>query len=122
MRNAARTKRSLLWRLLPLIVLAAGGVACGGAPEPTESGGGTAGTVADESASVNVVAEAITADCSVPTEGCACADEGATVNCQGARVQIGNYVSCEPGKRTCTDGKWGPCVGRTLHEATALPR
>src|SRR5215472_4565794 len=108
----------VLSRVWMLAVVSACGVGCGAAPEPSESGGATGGSVAGESAPVNVVDEAITTECTVPAEGCPCANQGASVDCRTAPVQIGNYVSCEPGKRTCTDGKWGACVGRTAHAAT----
>lgn len=48
--------------------------------------------------------------CLTPQEGCECeGSEGAVTVC-GKRVsQIGDYVSCVEGERTCAGGVWGPC-------------
>jgi hypothetical protein len=49
--------------------------------------------------------------CSQPAEGCPCDEPGAKVDCRGATIHDGSYVTCPAGKRTCTnEGTWGPCV------------
>ncbi len=51
--------------------------------------------------------------CSVPEEGCPCSevDEGKTIDCGRIKHRSGLYVSCEMGKRACSDGVWSSCIG-----------
>lgn len=51
--------------------------------------------------------------CSVPDEGCPCAEaeEGDTLDCGSVRDQSGAYVTCEMGTRTCSAGVWTACAG-----------
>lgn len=41
-----------------------------------------------------------------------CADEGRKVDCHEVIGTNGGVVTCLSGERTCTDGVWGPCVGK----------
>ncbi len=50
-------------------------------------------------------------DCSSPAEGCACDTAGATADCGQVERVSGDYISCSMGVLTCTDGKWGACIG-----------
>jgi hypothetical protein len=52
--------------------------------------------------------------CASPSTGCPCAQEGAIVDCQGPHIRTGNYTSCAPGERMCSNGTWGACVGKTV--------
>jgi hypothetical protein len=49
--------------------------------------------------------------CATPSEGCACENEGAEVDCGRIREQFDDYVTCQMGTRTCTDGAWSACNG-----------
>jgi hypothetical protein len=56
--------------------------------------------------------------CDSPAEGCPCTPEAATADCGQVERQSGDYISCSMGARTCTDGKWGACIGdrvATIH-------
>jgi hypothetical protein len=53
-------------------------------------------------------------NCESPAEGCDCTTPGATADCGRVERQFGDYVSCSMGARTCTDGKWGTCIGDRL--------
>jgi len=57
-------------------------------------------------------------DCESPAEGCECPTPGATADCGQVERKSGDYVSCSMGVRTCSDGKWGACIGdriATIH-------
>lgn len=54
-------------------------------------------------------------DCSSPNTGCACDAEGVTTSCGEVIRRSGDYVTCSEGKRTCVGGKWGGCVGDSIH-------
>jgi len=54
--------------------------------------------------------------CATPSEGCPCAGEGETVDCGQVDHVSGNYVSCSMGKRTCSNGAWGACIGDQIVE------
>ena len=49
--------------------------------------------------------------CATPNEGCACDDEGAQAECGQLRERYDDYVTCQMGTRTCTDGTWSACAG-----------
>jgi hypothetical protein len=49
--------------------------------------------------------------CATPNEGCACDIEGETLDCGRIREQFDDYVTCQMGTRTCTDGAWSACTG-----------
>jgi hypothetical protein len=49
--------------------------------------------------------------CVIPNEGCACDDEGRSVDCGTVEAREGDDVICLEGQRTCTDGVWGACEG-----------
>lgn len=53
--------------------------------------------------------------CAAPNTGCACETEGLTTACGEVIRRAGDYVSCSQGKRTCTGGKWGQCVGDSIY-------
>ncbi|MGC4089238.1 MAG: dickkopf-related protein [Polyangiaceae bacterium] len=52
-----------------------------------------------------------TDSCATPRQGCACAEEGESVDCGTTSEVLGDYVTCSMGKRSCVDGVWGVCVG-----------
>jgi hypothetical protein len=52
-----------------------------------------------------------TMSCATPQEGCACENNGESIDCGSVERKSGNYVSCSLGKRTCTDNHWGACLG-----------
>lgn len=58
--------------------------------------------------------------CANPNEGCPCDVEGATAECGEIKQNVGNYVKCSMGKRTCTGGRWSACNGELL-VTKALP-
>jgi len=52
------------------------------------------------------------AGCLEGEEGCPCDTVGATASCGLVKRISGSYVSCSPGKATCTSAlRWGPCMG-----------
>jgi hypothetical protein len=48
--------------------------------------------------------------CASHQTGCACDQEGTTVECGSVKQTIDNYVICSEGVRTCGSGQWGDCV------------
>ncbi len=48
--------------------------------------------------------------CASHQTGCACDQEGTTVECGSVKQTIDNYVICSEGVRTCNSGQWGDCV------------
>jgi hypothetical protein len=58
--------------------------------------------------------------CASPNEGCACDTEGEAVDCGRLRETFDDYVTCQMGMRTCSDGAWSACVGdRVTVKSTA---
>jgi hypothetical protein len=51
--------------------------------------------------------------CATPNEGCACDVPDQVVDCGKIKYQSGDNVACEMGKRTCSAGHWGACIGET---------
>ena len=49
--------------------------------------------------------------CVTPDEGCACMQEKQVIDCGQVERRSAGYVSCSLGKRSCTDGVWGACMG-----------
>ncbi|MEP7049767.1 MAG: PA14 domain-containing protein, partial [Pseudomonadota bacterium] len=49
--------------------------------------------------------------CATPNKGCACETNDEVVDCGQVERRSGDYVSCTMGKRTCTSGTWGECIG-----------
>jgi hypothetical protein len=49
--------------------------------------------------------------CLTPNEGCECEVEGDQVDCGRLTEAFDDYVTCQMGVRTCTDGLWGACAG-----------
>jgi hypothetical protein len=49
--------------------------------------------------------------CLTPNEGCECEVEGDQVDCGRLAETFDDYVTCQMGTRTCTDGLWGACTG-----------
>ncbi len=49
--------------------------------------------------------------CVIPNQGCACDEEGRSVDCGTVEARDGDDVICLEGLRTCTDGVWGECEG-----------
>lgn len=49
--------------------------------------------------------------CATPNQGCACENEGQVVDCGKVYRRATDYVSCSIGKRTCSHGTWGVCIG-----------
>jgi hypothetical protein len=124
-RNATRGLCEALLTVLAVALSAASGSACGGAPESHSLQDGVTDTVAERSSTSDAGARAPTTGCTTPAEGCPCGQEGATVECQGPKIHIGDYTSCLPGKRFCVDGEWTLCVAKTLYpapDAGAHPR
>jgi hypothetical protein len=60
--------------------------------------------------------------CTTPQEGCPCDQEGQAVDCGQVERRSGDYVSCSLGKRTCTNGSWGVCVGDRISSQIATKR
>jgi len=52
-------------------------------------------------------------ECATPGDGCECASEGEVVECgETVSYQSGaDEATCRTGKRTCSGGRWGACVG-----------
>lgn len=112
MPEVARAARNVLMSICASI-LAFAAVGCsGGAGD-----GGVSDGVENGSSAPRVAAGAASSGadtCSSPAEGCPCAQEGATVACQGPHIRTGNYTSCAPGERMCSNGTWGACVGKSV--------
>ncbi len=113
-------KRPLLSKLTPLWVaaaLCASLIGCGNSPEHA------AGINPGDAGAINPIP---TGDlCETPNDGCPCETPGEAVDCGRVERTSGSYVSCSMGQRTCTDGKWGTCIGdrvATLNLATGLQR
>ena len=99
-------KRPLLSKLSPLWVaaaLCAGLIGCGNSPDHA------AGIDPGDAGTVKPIPTGNA--CDTPNDGCACATPGETVDCGRVERTSGSYVSCSMGQRTCTDDKWGACIG-----------
>lgn len=114
MPEVARAARNILLTIGSSI-LATSAMACGGASGPGSTQDGVENDSLIPSASAPATGSAAASDaCSSPSEGCPCAQQGATVECQGAHIRTGNYTSCQPGERMCSNGTWGACLGKTV--------
>ncbi|MEO7033585.1 MAG: PA14 domain-containing protein [Polyangiaceae bacterium] len=49
--------------------------------------------------------------CATPNKGCSCDTNDDVVDCGQVERRSGDYVTCSMGKRTCTGGTWGECIG-----------
>ncbi len=49
--------------------------------------------------------------CATPNKGCSCDTNDEVVDCGQVERRSGDYVTCTMGKRTCTEGTWGECIG-----------
>ncbi len=49
--------------------------------------------------------------CATPNKGCSCDTNDEVIDCGQVERRSGDYVTCTMGKRTCTEGTWGECVG-----------
>lgn len=111
------------WTSIAAVVL--GSAACGGSPEADTMQEGVAAPL-DRRAADNPDAgqrsdAPSAARCAAAAQGCQCIS-GQIVECVGPKIQSGNYTSCPPGRRACTDGVWGPCVGKTVYgHSGAIP-
>jgi hypothetical protein len=47
--------------------------------------------------------------CATPNDGCPCDEPGTVVDCGKTLQQIGDFVMCAAGKRTCFGDRWGEC-------------
>jgi hypothetical protein len=56
-------------------------------------------------------AGSLSTTCTTPETGCACEEEGSTVECGEVTRRSGDYVACSQGVRTCSGGTWGECIG-----------
>jgi hypothetical protein len=113
--NTARAFCETLLTLLPVAVIAVWATGCGGGPESQYLQDGI-GTVSEETSTSDAQAPQPAVACAVAAEGCPCDLEGATVECPGPKIHTGNYTTCTPGKRACSHGMWGPCVGKTIYQ------
>lgn len=52
---------------------------------------------------------AVPGQCRTPTEGCACATEGETVDCGEKVTNTAGNLVCMTGSRRCVQGNWGTC-------------
>ncbi|HEY5958323.1 MAG TPA: hypothetical protein VIV60_17285, partial [Polyangiaceae bacterium] len=46
--------------------------------------------------------------------GCPCEGEGSVIDCGRIDYINGDYVTCSMGQATCSEGKWGTCVGNRV--------
>jgi hypothetical protein len=66
---------------------------------------------------------AVTNACATPAEGCPCTVAGATAACGTVHRQVGSFVECAMGTRSCVDGAWGDCEASSLSKKSlATPR
>jgi hypothetical protein len=114
-RSAARVFCSVVETLLAAAVMAVGCPGCGGGPDSRALQDGV-GTSAAKSTTSDGMPPASPVACAVASEGCPCPRDGETVRCAGPKIHTGNYTSCEPGSRECTQGTWGPCIGKMVYQ------
>ncbi len=50
-------------------------------------------------------------ECALHATGCECATEGETIDCGETISQDNDVLHCLAGKRSCSSGRWGACVG-----------
>lgn len=63
------------------------------------------------------------ATCETPNDGCPCETVGATTACGKVQQQIGDFVRCTMGTRTCEPSKtWGACAGELTVKTISLPQ
>jgi hypothetical protein len=113
--EVARAARNLLLTVSS-VVLSAWALGCSGADGSSVPDG--AGKMVTAPSSGGATATASEA-CASPAEGCACDHESATAECQGPKIRTGNYTSCQPGERLCSNGTWGACMGKTAVQGAA---
>jgi len=58
--------------------------------------------------------------CAVPNVGCPCSLENESLDCGKVVETYDTYVTCSEGKRTCSGGQWGECVGETIVQKSTL--
>jgi hypothetical protein len=97
---------------LSISALAAVGCGGGSGAGSTADGLSSGGTMPWAAAATS--SDGVGDACGSPSTGCPCAQEGAIVDCQGPHIRTGNYISCAPGERMCSNGTWGACVGKTV--------
>jgi hypothetical protein len=111
--EVARAARTLLLTMgLSISALAA--VGCGGGPGAGSTQDGVSNGRFTPASSWAAGANVPDDSCASPSTGCPCAQEGAIVDCQGPHIRTGNYTSCAPGERMCSNGTWGACVGKSV--------
>jgi PA14 domain len=59
--------------------------------------------------------------CATPNEGCRCEAYGAVIDCGQVERRSGKFVSCSLGKRTCSGGRWGACIGDRISGQVEAP-
>lgn len=52
--------------------------------------------------------------CATPSSGCPCTEEGYSVACGTVEQDLGSYVQCSMGNRTCAGGRWQECEGNLV--------
>jgi hypothetical protein len=105
----------ILFGLSGALAVAAMGTGCASAHDSSSLDDGI-GTVTQDHSLADAAPTQPDTSCRVAAEGCPCTDEGDSVACPGATIRTGNYTSCSPGTRTCSDGAWGACVGKTAYK------
>ena len=121
MRKAVHTCCSLLASLLALAVTAAAGQGCGPGADGDMVQEGV-GTLSEQNRGGDARAPGPAVPCAVTAEGCPCPHDGETIACPGPKIHSGSYTSCAPGHRKCSEGAWGPCIGRVAYpNADASP-
>jgi hypothetical protein len=95
-------------RVVVLVVLSvsalSGLLSCGGSGNPAGLGE-TTGVVHGSTPGLG---------CALPSEGCACANEGQAVPCGTVDHRVGSFVTCSMGTRMCAGGSWGACIGTSV--------
>jgi hypothetical protein len=56
------------------------------------------------------------ASCTAGKQDCPCSTPGQQVACGKVVTNAGDYVTCQMGNSTCTNGEWSACVGSTIIE------
>lgn len=118
MPTIAKANRAALWSLslfvLPLLV----GCSGGSGSESLSDGLGSTNGAPSASPSTRTEgespAEPMQAACATPAEGCPCAHANAVTACPGPKIRTGDFTSCAPGERVCSNGVWGECLTTTV--------
>ena len=118
MPTTAKANRTALWSLslfaLPLLV----GCSGGSGSESLSDGLGPTSAMPGASPSTGTdggsAPELLHAACTTPAEGCPCAHAGAVTACPGPKIRTGDFTSCAPGERVCSNGVWGECLTNTV--------